>query len=117
MSISQSQISSLYISLFGRVSEGSGSKYWLNLANSKNLNVSDIANAMLKTDAAKEFFSGNIDSSEAFISHIYKNTLNKDANMDKEGKAFWIDKLNNGMDRSIIISELLKQLITYLQIR
>ena len=46
MSLTQSHISALYIALFGRASEGAGNKFWLNAANTQNLSMADIANAI-----------------------------------------------------------------------
>jgi len=108
MYLTQSQISALYIALFGRASEGAGSKFWLNAANTQNLSMADIANAMLNTSAAKEYFGGNLDTDEKFINHIYENVLGKSTGIDKEGKAFWVNKLKEGIDKGFIASELLK---------
>lgn len=109
MALTQSQISALYVTLFGRVSEGKGNKFWLEASTKNtNLKLEDIADEMLKSSAAKEFFAGSLDSNESFIAHIYKTTLNKDANSDASGKAFWTSKLNEGMGRGLIVNELLK---------
>ena len=108
MNITQSQISALYVTLFGRAGEGSGNKYWQYVASSQNLTLADIANSMLNSAPAKEFFGSNLNSDENFIAHIYKTTLNKDANSDAEGKAFWLKALKSGTDRGTMITELLK---------
>lgn len=108
MNITQSQISALYVTLFGRAGEGSGNKYWQYVASSQNLTLADIANSMLNSAPAKEFFGSNLNSDENFIAHIYKTTLNKDANSDAEGKAFWLNALKSGTDRGTMITELLK---------
>ena len=68
MSLTQSHISALYIALFGRASEGAGNKFWLNAANTQNLSMADIANAMLNTNAAKEYFGGSLNTDERFYS-------------------------------------------------
>ena len=108
MNITQSQISALYVTLFGRAGEGSGNKYWQYVASSQNLTLADIANSMLNSAPAKEFFGNNLNSDENFIAHIYKTTLNKDANSDAEGKAFWLNALKSGTDRGTMVTELLK---------
>ena len=108
MNITQSQISALYVTLFGRAGEGSGNKYWQYVASSQNLTLADIANSMLNSAPAKEFFGSNLNSDENFIAHIYKTTLNKDANSDAEGKAFWLNALKSGTDRGTMVTELLK---------
>nr|WP_314090576.1 hypothetical protein [uncultured Campylobacter sp.] len=56
MSLTKSQISGLYVALFGRSSEGAGNEAWLKSANAKNSSLSNIANLMLDTTASKEFF-------------------------------------------------------------
>ena len=109
MSLTQSHISALYIALFGRASEGAGNKFWLNAANTQNLSMADIANAMLNTNAAKEYFGGSLNTDEKFINHIYENVLGKGAGIDKEGKAFWINKLKEGANKGFIASQLLKE--------
>ena len=108
MPLTQSHISALYIALFGRASEGAGSKFWLNAANTQNLSMADVANAMLDTKAAKDYFGGNLDTDEKFINHIYENVLGKSTGIDKDGKAFWVNKLKEGAGKGFIASQLLK---------
>lgn len=108
MKITQTQISALYVALLGRSSEGSGNKYWQDIAKTNNLGVADVANLMLVSDASKDFFGGSVDSNANFISHIYKTTLNKNADTDAEGKAYWTSLLDSGISRDAIISELIK---------
>lgn len=108
MSLTQSQISSLYIALFGRASEGAGNKYWQEVSKTQKLNMFDTANAMLKTTPAKEFFGDSINTNDKFIEHIYTNVFGKGTGIDKEGKAFWTEKLNSGIDKGTIAVEMLK---------
>ena len=108
MNITQTQISALYVGLFGRSSEGAGNKYWQDIAKSNNLNVADVANLMLASDASKDFFGDSVDSNANFISHVYKTMLNKNADTDAEGKAYWTNLLDNGISRDTIVSELIK---------
>lgn len=108
MSLTKSQISGLYVALFGRSSEGAGNEAWLKSANAKNLNLSSVANLMLDTTASKEFFGKSLESNENFIKHIYATLLNKDENTDVGGKAGWINMLNNTNDGGQVVSEILK---------
>ena len=108
MSLTKSQISGLYVALFGRSSEGADNEAWLKSANAKNSSLSNIANLMLDTTASKEFFGKSLESNENFIKHIYATLLNKDENTDVGGKAGWINMLNNTNDRGQVVSEILK---------
>ena len=108
MSLTKSQISGLYVALFGRSSEGAGNEAWLKSANAKNSSLSNIANLMLDTTASKEFFGKSLESNENFIKHIYATLLNKDENTDVGGKAGWINMLNNTNDGGQVVSEILK---------
>lgn len=103
MSISQSQVSQLYVTVFGRSSEGAGNKYWQQTQES----VEGAATAMLATQASRDYFGSNLDSNQAFIEHIYANTLGKTIADDPEGIAFWVNALANGNSRGFIISELI----------
>ena len=104
----QSQISILYVALFGRASEGAGNKYWQEVSKTQKLNMFDTANAMLKTTPANEFFGDSINTNDKFIEHIYANVFRKGAGIDKEGKTFWIERLNSGIDKGTIAVEMLK---------
>ena len=108
MSLTQSQISGLYVALFGRASEGAGNEAWLKSANANNLKLSSVANLMLDTTASKEFFGKSLESNENFIKHIYATLLNKDENTDLGGKAGWVKMLNDTNDRGHVVSEILK---------
>lgn len=107
MALTSKDINALYITLFNRIAEGDGQQYWLNVANKNNLEIKDVAAAMLATGASKEYFSGK-ESNEDFINHIYTNLFSKDKGKDPEGVAFWAKSLYNGNSREVVVSELLK---------
>lgn len=107
MALTSKDINALYITLFNRIAEGDGQQYWLNVANKNNLEIKDVAAAMLATGASKEYFSGK-ESNEDFINHIYTNLFLKDKSKDPEGVAFWAKSLYNGNSREVVVSELLK---------
>lgn len=107
MALTSKDINALYITLFNRIAEGDGQQYWLNVANKNNLEIKDVAAAMLATEPSKEYFSGK-ESNEDFINHIYTNLFLKDKSKDPEGVAFWAKSLYNGNSREVVVSELLK---------
>lgn len=90
MALSQNQVSQLYVSIFNRASEGSGNKYWQSFSD-----IASAANAMLATSDAKSYFGSSLDSNQAFIEHIYKNTLNKTYTEDKSGIDYWVSYLGS----------------------
>lgn len=59
------EVSQLYVSIFGRASEGSGNTYWQTQSD-----MSTAANAMLDTQAAKAYFGSNINTNQTFIEFI-----------------------------------------------
>lgn len=103
MALTQTQVSQLYVTLFGRASEGSGNKYW-----QAQSDMAVAAQMMLDTAAAKTYFGTSMDDNQKFIEHIYKNTLNKTVADDAAGIKFWVDALNAGNSRGFIASELIK---------
>ncbi|MCP4115634.1 MAG: DUF4214 domain-containing protein [Desulfobacteraceae bacterium] len=89
--LTKTEVSQLYVSLFGRASEGEGNSYW----GSEQNDMAGAANAMLATGAAKDYFGSSMDSNQAFIEFIYQNTLNKTSSDDAEGIAYWVGELNS----------------------
>lgn len=104
--LTHKEINSLYLTLYNRAPEGAGQKYWLGEAKAKGYDLKDAANAMLETEASKEFFKGK-NSSIDFIDHIYKNLLGKDKTVDPEGVAFWASHIDNGMSKGEVVVNML----------
>jgi len=107
MSITSNTVSALYATLFNRAPEGAGRAFWLNAANKQNLSVEQLAHQMLQTKASKDYFAGK-ESNFEFINHIYKNLFNKTSADDPQGVRFWTDKLDKGISKATIVSELIK---------
>ena len=102
-SLNQTQVSQLYVAAFGRASEGEGNAYW----GRTQSNLADAANAMLATSAAKSYFGTSLNSNQAFIEHIYANTLNKTRADDPAGITYWVGKLNGGVSRGDVVSSMI----------
>ena len=103
MALTQTQISQLYVTLFGRASEGAGNKFWQN-----SQSIEDAANKMLASEGAKAYFGNKLDSNEAFIKHIYQNTFGKLPHEDPDGIKFWKEALDKGAPKGYVVSEMLK---------
>lgn len=99
--LSKADISMLYVSIFNRASEGGGNVYW-----QSQPDMAWAADAMLETDAAKNYFGASLNSNQAFIEHIYLNTLNKTLADDPQGIAHWVGRLNSGQTRGAVVAEL-----------
>jgi hypothetical protein len=106
--LSQTQVSQLYVAIFGRASEGEGNAYW-----QSQPDMESAADAMLDTDAAKNYFGENLNTSQAFIEHIYLNTLNKTIADDSEGIKYWTNLLDTGTSRGGAVASLVGAINDY----
>jgi len=107
--LSELAVSQLYVSIFNRASEGEGNQYWRTL----ELDMATTADVMLETDAAKQYFGTSLNSNQAFIEHIYLNTLNKTPSDDPDGIAHWVGLLDSGMSRGQVVSSLVSVINDY----
>jgi len=105
MTLSKTQVSQLYVSLFGRASEGEGNLYWQNDDNSTDMGTA--ADIMLATYAARIYFGAAFNNSQAFIEHIYLNTLGKRYEEDSGGIDYWVGELNKGKTKGEVVSALI----------
>ena len=101
MALTKTQVSQLYVTLFGRASESSGSKFW----QATQPNMTEAATNMLNDESAKAFFGNNIDTNAKFVNHIYQNVFGRTA--DKGGFDFWVSALN-GYSRGFVVAEMIK---------
>jgi hypothetical protein len=109
MALTQEQVSMLYVAIFNRASEGEGNKYWQN----DQPDMVTTANVMLATPDAQEYFGDTLNDNQAFIEWIYKNTLNKTADEDPEGIAYWVNELNNGKTKGEVVTALINAIEQY----
>ncbi|MCB2184489.1 MAG: DUF4214 domain-containing protein [Desulfobulbaceae bacterium] len=103
--LTRTQVSQLYVAVFGRASEGDGNAYWQTDASSTSMTVT--ANIMLNTDPAKAYFGSNLYDNAAFVAHIYTNTLGKSYADDPEGQDYWVSELNDGTSKGQMIAALI----------
>jgi predicted nucleic acid-binding Zn-ribbon protein len=105
MALTKTEVSQLYVSVFGRASEGEGNTYWQNDAAATDMSTT--ADIMLDTDAAKEYFGDTLNDNQKFIEHIYLNTLGKTATEDPDGVAYWVAQLEAGKSKGTVVAELI----------
>jgi len=106
--LSKTDISQLYVSIFNRASEGEGNAYWQSKAD-----MAIVAAEMLNTDVAQNYFGASLNSNQAFIEHIYLNTLNKNFADDPTGIAYWVNELNGGKTRGEVVAVLVGVIKNY----
>ncbi len=102
MPFTQTAISEYYVAVFNRASEGEGSQFWQAFDGS----ASELVDAMLATSAAQDYFGTALDSNQAFVEHIYQNTLGKTIVDDPDGIAFWVAKLDASESRGSVVEQL-----------
>lgn len=102
MALDQTQVSQLYVAIFNRASEGQGNDFW-----QSQPDMASTATAMLNTTDARTYFGASLDTSQAFIEHIYRNTLNKTLADDADGIGYWVGRLNAGQSRGEVVAELI----------
>lgn len=103
MALTQTQVSQLYVAIFGRASEGDGNTFWQTHYDSMIV----AADTMLATDAARIYFGNSLDSDQAFIEHIYLNTLGKTYEDDPSGINYWVNRLSSGESRGSVVDALI----------
>jgi Papain family cysteine protease/Bacterial Ig domain/Domain of unknown function (DUF4214)/CARDB len=103
--LTQTEVSQLYVGVFGRASEGDGNRYWQSAPSSTSIGA--VANVMLGTDPAKTYFGATLNDNQAFIEHIYLNTLGKSYAEDSQGIDYWVGELSSGKSKGDVIAALI----------
>ncbi len=60
-----------------------------------------------------ELFGANLNTNQAFIEHIYLNTLNKTIADDFDGISYWVDMLDSGTSRGQAVATLVGAINDY----
>ena len=102
-SLTKTQVSQLYVSIFGRASEGDGNAYWCQNQNDMVIT----ANVMLDTEPAKAYFGTTLNDNQRLIEFIYENTLGKTYSQDPTGVDYWVSELANGKSKGEVIAALI----------
>jgi len=101
MALTTTQVSQLYVTLFGRASEGEGNQYWATNYDDQF----EVAKVMLTLDVVKEYFGDAWNDNKAFIEAIYQNTLGKDPAQDQDGVNYWLNELNSYLEQGMSLEE------------
>ncbi|OCR98838.1 hypothetical protein CFT85387_08745, partial [Campylobacter fetus subsp. testudinum] len=65
--ITKSEVSELFIVLFGRPTEGEGNAYWVNESSANGWGMIETSKAILDLDITKSFLGETLNSNEAFV--------------------------------------------------
>lgn len=107
MALTQTQVSQLYVTVIGRASEGEGNTFW-----QAGDSLASVATDMLATEAAQTYFGNTLDDDQAFIEHIYENTLGKTYADDPDGIDFWVSVLQDST-RGEVVAGLIEAVYQY----
>ena len=92
MALTQTQVSELYVAVFGRASEGEGNAYWATFETTESA-----ATEMFTLDVVSDYFSVSNFTEEAnvrtVVEAIYLNALGKAPADDVEGIQYWVDSI------------------------
>jgi len=94
----RTQVSQLYVALFGRAPDGEGLGYWVNELGTGR-SIVDVANTMYATAPARTLYPAYLTNQE-IIGNFYTNVLGRTA--DNEGLNYWTGKLNGATPGSVI---------------
>lgn len=98
--LTQTQVSQLYVSIFGRASEGQGNAYWM----ASQSDMVQAAITMLNTGAAIQYFGATLNDNQQLIEFIYLNTLGKTYADDPDGINYWVTLLNTQSIGQVVTS-------------
>jgi hypothetical protein len=106
----RTEVSQLYVALFGRAPDGEGLGYWVQLRD-QGQTLAQIANTMYATTPARTYFPNFLTNGE-IIAAFYTNVLGRTA--DSEGATFWTTKLNaTGATPGSVIAEMISVVANY----
>jgi len=109
-SATYTEISQLYVALFGRAPDAEGLGYWAQLRGG-GAALSDLANTMFLTEPARLYYPNGLSHREV-IASFYLNVLGRPA--DAEGLDFWSAKLDAaGATVGSVITEMIHVVAGY----
>ncbi len=105
----RTQVSQMYVSLFGRAPDAEGLGFWVTELNNGKT-AAQIAQAMYDTAPARAYYSLALTNQE-IVSTFYKNVLGRAP--DAEGLAFWTAELNASASKGAFFAKLVDGVVNY----
>lgn len=105
----RTQVSQLYVALFGRAPDAEGLGFWVQKLDG-GMSLNDMANTMYATTPARAYYPEFLTNQE-IIASFYLNVLGRPA--DAEGLAFWTAKLNASGAPGPVINEMIAVVANY----
>jgi hypothetical protein len=105
----RTEISQLYVSLFGRAPDGEGLGFWVS-SYSKGNTLANIAQSMYDTAPARAYYPLFATPSE-IVTTFYTNVLGRAP--DAEGLAFWVKEYSAAATQGAFFSKLISNVVNY----
>ena len=87
MSVTQTQVSALYVAMLNRAADGDGNRYW-----QEKPSMESVTKFLL--DHVEEDLTN-----KEYVEMMYQNALNKTPGSDTDGVKYWTDRLDDGESR------------------
>jgi Ca2+-binding RTX toxin-like protein len=105
----RTEISNLYVSLFGRAPDGEGLGFWVSSYSNGNT-LAKIAQSMYDTAPARAYYPLFATPSEV-VTTFYTNVLGRAP--DAEGLAFWVKEYNASSTQGAFFEKLISNVVNY----
>lgn len=105
----RTDVSQLYVSLFGRAPDAEGLSYWVGQLNAGKT-LATVAQDMYSVDAARAYYP-NYMTNEEIISSFYKNVLGRTG--DAEGVQYWTKQLDSGTAKGKVFVDIMTATVKY----
>jgi hypothetical protein len=105
----RTEVTQLYVSLFGRAPEAAGMAYWVNQLD-RGVSVYQVAQDMYNVDAARAYYPMFLTNQE-IVGRFYQNVLGRTA--DAEGLAYWTAQLDGGKTQGQVIVDMVNAVVNY----
>jgi len=106
----RTEISQLYVSLFGRAPDSEGLGFWVNSLANGTTTLSKIAQSMYETSPARAYYPLFATPSEV-VTTFYTNVLGRAP--DAEGLAFWVAEYNSAKTQGDFFAKLVSNVVNY----